>query len=143
MPKAAELMSKNPTCDKLVYVAYSSKGNPSNIIIFGDCNNGARFYLSEKEITQQNVPLSKKQKLEKMEVPLMNACDEIVKSRLTHPSTFDKSIFRSGVTTDEYKTTVVVGFSAKNSFNLELKYTAICVFNDVPELVKFTLTEDK
>ena len=142
LPKAAELMSKNPTCDKLAYVAHSDKGNPNNIIIFGDCNNGARFYLSEKEIAEQNVPLSKKQKLEKMELQLMNACDEIVKSHLTHPSTFDKSIYRSGVTTDEYKTTVLVGFTAKNSFNLELKYKAICVFNDTPELVDFAIEED-
>lgn len=142
LPKAAELMSKNPTCDKLAYVAHSDKGNPDNIIIFGDCNNGARFYLSEKEIAQQNVPLSKRQKLEKMELQLMNACDEIVKSHLTHPSTFDKSIFRSGVTTDEYKTTVLVGFSAKNSFNLELKYKAICIFNDTPELVDFAIEEE-
>ena len=28
------------------------------------------------------------------------------------------------------------------SFGLELKYKAVCVFNDKPELVDFTITED-
>lgn len=143
LPQAAELMSKNSSCDKLYYVAYSSRGNPKNIVIFGNCNNGAQVFLSEKEIAAKQVPLTKKEKLKKMELSLMNACDEIVKSRLTHPSTFDKSIFRSRVSTDEYKTTVLVGFTAKNSFNLKLKYNAICIFNDKPELVSFSLEEDK
>lgn len=143
IPKAADLMSKNKNCDKLWNVALSSnRGTKDNVVIFGDCNNGSRFYLSEKEINESKPALSGKEKLEKMSLDLMNLCDEMAKATLTHPSTFDKSIWRSGVSVDDYKITVISGFSAKNSFGLELKYKAVCVFNDKPELVDFTITED-
>lgn len=143
IPKAADLMSKNKNCDKLWNVALSSnRGTKDNVVIFGDCNNGSRFYLTEKEINESKTALSGKEKLDKMSLDLMNLCDEMAKATLTHPSTFDKSIWRSGVSVDDYKITIVSGFSAKNSFGLELKYKAVCVFNDKPELVDFTITED-
>lgn len=143
IPKAADLMSKNKKCDKLWNVALSdNRSTKEEIVIFGDCNNGSRFYLSETEINSSKPALSGKEKLEKMQYDLMSFCDELAKKTLTHPSTFSKSVWRSGSSVDEHKITIISGFSAKNSYGLELKYKAVCVFNDKPELLDFTITED-
>ena len=136
-------MSKSSECDTLAYVAHSDRGTPNNIVIFGHCNNGARFYLSETDIKYKVSAISNKAKFEQMKYQLEDACNEIIKSRLTHPQTFDKSFARSSTYIGVNNIKITVGFTAKNSFDMKLKYTAVCFFNEKPELVEFTITEDK
>lgn len=143
LPQAAEIMSKSAECDTLAYVAHSSRGTPQNIVIFGHCNNGARFYLSETDIKNKVSVVSNKTKFEQMQHQLEDACNEIIKSRLNHPQTFDKSFVNSNTYIGVNNIKITVGFTAKNSFNMKLKHTAVCFFNEKPELVEFTITEDK
>ena len=73
LPKAAEIISKSSECDKLSYVTYSDRGTPKNIVIFGGCNNGKRFYLSETDIKNKISAVSNKTKFEQMRYQLEDA----------------------------------------------------------------------
>lgn len=146
LPKAASIMAKSDKCDKLVYVALSdNRSTKENIVIFGDCKNQARFYLSENEIDEntREAVLSKKEKMEQYSSSFFEYCEREIKSQLNYPSTYDSSAFSKGIDIDEYKATILIDFIAKNAFNLKLKYRAICIFDDKPSMVSFNMNERK
>lgn len=127
----------------MAYVAHSDRSTPNKIVIFGYCNNSAKFYLDETDIKNKISVISNKTKFEQMKYQLEEACNNIIKSRLNHPQTFDKSFARSSTYIGVNNIKITVGFTAKNSFNMELKHTAVCFFNDKPELVEFSIEEDR
>lgn len=57
-------------------------------------------------------------------------CQEEIKARLTYPSTYNKDF--AGDKVEPYKDHigVAIWFSAKNAFNLELKYQGTCLFKN-------------
>lgn len=141
LPKAAELMAKSPECNKLNIVSLSEKSTIENILIYGHCTNGARFNISEKDINDNKPAKTDKQKMQAAVFDLMGYCDEAVKSQLNFPSTYDKSILESDYTVYDDRVKIVNVFTAKNAFNLELKYRANCFFNDKQELTGFEMRE--
>lgn len=142
LPKAADLMVQNKKCDKLIYVAISDNRSTKNgYTIFGDCANGSRMYVTEQEIKNNKFSLTSKEKLSALKTAFEDKCEEIVLSKLNHPSTY-KLGMRYGEVND-YSIFVYIDFRAKNSFNMELRYQAICVFNDKPELVDFAMREKR
>jgi hypothetical protein len=136
------MVSSNSECDELVQISHSDKVTPKNIVFFADCKNGKRFYFSEKDINNKNTIQSIQSKFEQMKFKLVNTCDAIVKTHLTHPQTFDKSIFSSGYQIFSNSMVITVGFSAKNSFNMELDYTAQCYFDTEGKLTDFKMYEN-
>ena len=58
-------------------------------------------------------------------------CEEYAKNNATHPSTVDFSRFMDLAVTEHPNgnTTVISSFTAKNSYNLELKYNIRCLSN--------------
>ena len=68
-------------------------------------------------------------------------CEKVIKSYLTHPSTYDKSLFDSASETQEYTNVIRIAFSAKNSYNLEIDYVAIFRVNADSEIVYQTIEE--
>jgi hypothetical protein len=123
-----------------------NRSTKDNIIMYGDCKNGSRFYMSEKEINEKintkEPAESTRQKLEKSTYDYKIACEEIIKSKLKYPSTYSKSILNSSTLVEEHRIKILIGFTTKNAFNLKLKYRAICIFNDKPELIDFTMEEE-
>ena len=53
-------------------------------------------------------------------------CENAIKTKLQHPSTYNKDFLRDIV--ENKKVSII--FSAKNSYGLELKYQGICLFDD-------------
>lgn len=75
------------------------------------------------------------------EVMLMTMCDKIVIAQLAHPSTFDKSFWSGKNKVTSGRSVISFSFTAKNSFNLELKYNAVCIFNAQSELEDLKISE--
>lgn len=141
MPKAADLIVKNPECDKLTFVMLSAKSTHENVIIYGRCDNDARFHLSEKDINDNKPVETNKQKMSAAVPYLMSDCDEAIKSRLNFPSTYDKSFLEGDIRVYNDRVVIETVFTAKNAFNLELKYRAKCYFDDKKELTGFKMSE--
>lgn len=57
-------------------------------------------------------------------------CENAIKARLTYPSTYDKDFLGDEVAPYKDYITVGIWFSAKNAFNLELKYQGTCNFKN-------------
>lgn len=143
LPKAAEIVSKNTTCDKITNVMFSDNSTKDNIIIITDCQNGKRFYLSEKEIAQNVTALSESQKLEKLMPTHVAMCEARVKNNLNYPSTYKRLISQTGWETENYVNDIVIGFKAKNAFNLETEHVARCMLNAENEFSLFNIKEKK
>ena len=144
LPKAAEIVSKNNTCDKITWVMLSdNKSTKDNLVIITDCNNGKRFFLSEKEIAQKTIALSEYQKLEKLIPTHLAMCETKIKNSLNYPSTYKKLISKTGWETKNYGNDIVIGFKAKNAFNLETEYTARCMLNSSNQFSTFNIKENK
>ena len=144
MPKAAEIVSKNTTCDKITWVMLSdNQSTRDNIVIITDCQNGKRFYLSEKEIAQNVTALSESQKLEKLMPTHVAMCEARVKNNLNYPSTYKRLISQTGWETENYVNDIVIGFKAKNAFNLETEHVARCMLNAENEFTLFNIKEKK
>ena len=143
LPKAAKQIRKNKNCDKLISVSLiEDMGSKDNVVIYGACGKH-KFYLTEQEINSGAKALTVQEKYEDKIYDYMSLCDERAKSTLTNPSTFKRSISRSTHHIDQHGLTVISGFSAKNDFNLELKYKARCVFNERMEMSVFEIDEER
>ncbi len=139
--KAAELMASNPICDKLNIVSLSHKSTLNNILIYGHCINGERFNLSEQDINNNNPVKTDKEKMQATVPYLMTDCEKTIKSRLNYPSTYESSIWDSDSRVFDDRVMIEQIFTAKNAYNLELKYRAKCFFNDKQELTGFEMSE--
>ncbi len=144
LPKAAEIVSKNKTCDKITWVMLSdNQSTKDNLVIIVDCANHNRFYLSEKEIEQKAGALSESQKLEGLMSTHINMCEAKIKENLNYPSTYKKLISKTGWETKTYINDIVIGFKAKNAFNLETEYTARCMINSKNQFSTFDIKEKR
>lgn len=57
-------------------------------------------------------------------------CQDAIKKRLQHPSTYKKEFATDKIEKYHNQTGVIIYFSAKNSYNLALKFQGTCLFND-------------
>ena len=123
-----------PTCDSIDWEIFSedrsAEDNKPTILV--QCKNMTRFYFTEADLKPENPAVSQQEKTPKIgksvAIPL---CDELVKKSLTHPSTFDPSMWSYSVKDGMFGALVVTfDFKAKNSYGLELSYGARCVFDD-------------
>ena len=120
-----------------------NKSTRDNLVIITDCNNGKRFYLSEKEIAQNASALSESQKLESLIPTHFAMCEARIKNSLNYPSTYKKLISKTGWETEDYVNDIVIGFKAKNAFNLETEHTARCMINSSNQFSLFDIKEKK
>ncbi len=143
LPKAAELVSRNTACDKITNVMFSDNSTKDNIIIITDCQNGKRFNLTEKEIVSNSTAKSEYEKLESLITTHVAMCEARIKNSLNYPSTYKKLISKTGWETEDYVNDIVIGFKAKNAFNLETEYTARCMLNSKNEFSTFSIKEKR
>ena len=115
----------------------------ANIIIITDCQNGKRFNLTEKEIVSNSTAKSEYEKLEKLMPTHVAMCEARVKNNLNYPSTYKRLISQTGWETENYVNDIVIGFKAKNAFNLETEHVARCMLNAENEFTLFNIKEKK
>jgi len=132
IPKAARLIAKESSCDRVELVEVSdSKSKPrSKIVFFADCTNGKRFYVSEDDIKNQaHVTAVQDKQID--EAAAINLCDVAIKQQLVNPSTFRGHVLDTGTFLGITENIVVTrGFTAKNNAGMEIEYRARCIITD-------------
>ena len=144
LPKVAEKAAQNPTMDRIAWVDVSSEKSTKNKLVFyAQAGNSNRIYITEEELNSDAPVYSNHERLKALLHQHEEMCERVIKSCLTHPSTYNKSLLNSASETQEYTNVIKIGFSAKNSFNLELEYEAIFRVNVDSEIVYQSIEEKK
>ena len=144
LPKVAEKAAQNPTMDKIAWVDVSdNKSTKNKLVFYAQANNSNRVYISEDELNSDAPVYSNHEKLKALLHIHEEMCEQVIKSCLTHPSTYNKSLLNSASETQEYGNVIRIGFSAKNSFNLEIEYEAVFRVNADSEIVYQSIEERK
>ena len=127
---AARSVAENPQCDAVELSELSdSRSTTDNPVVFVDCRNSQRFYLSESDIgTALSSEMEKGARFSSSE--LKRLCTDEVKARLNLPSTFDRNFFsvsdRQGTSGNRV---IEFTFEAKNRMGMTLPASARCIMN--------------
>ena len=127
---AAVHVATSGKCDYVEVAEASDRSTSEDIVIFVDCRNGQRMYVSESSLgTGQAGQFQSEKTISR--AAAIKACSESAKSMTTHPELADMHIW-SGSSFSTNKTTgnaqVLLDFDAKSSFGVEGKFTARCIF---------------
>lgn len=132
---ALKILNDEPSCQKLI-TGYRSVDRPDTYFVTCRGYEGSTpfniwFTPSQLESNESlALPKPHPEDLSRL------TCIEMIKQHVTHPSTLDIHDvygYSSFVHSDQSRT-VRQQFSAKNGFNLELEFTAYCVFKPDGEL---------
>ena len=131
--KAALLAARNPRCDvvELSELSEIRSVSPSKIIVFVDCKNGERFYLSNEELDTDEPAQSNRQRTEKIrDSDAIQQCSQAIQNALRFPSSMSKSWFSTSVyRAPQGNVVVTFNFTAQNGFGATLPQKARCVFD--------------
>lgn len=130
---AAERAALSPECDRVEMAEHSeSRSVPtSKLVVFVDCANGERFYVSESDVAMPSRPLlTQSQKgLEIGSGGAIERCLEMTRAQLRFPSSFDAHAL--SIRTAQGQTTgnwgVDFDFTAANGLGLEIRQSAHCI----------------
>lgn len=129
----AELIAASPECDLVEYIDLSDRSKaPSAIVLFADCKNGKRFFVTEKEINAKASVQSTSAKTATVsDSTAIEQCTQLIKRTLNFPSTFDPNFFGTGVyRAPTGNILVTVDFEAKNAVGAALPHRAQCSIDD-------------
>ncbi|MDA7432177.1 hypothetical protein N8492_02295 [Synechococcus sp. AH-601-O06] len=131
--KAAETAARNPQCKKVDAAEVSSmKGSVNNMNFWVDCNmdtDMVRFRFTESQLDNQVAAVSEADKSWSKE-QASDLCAGLIRQSVNFPSTLGINKFDYGFKTFEPlgNAKVWMNFKAKNAFDMELKYEAVCTF---------------
>ena len=119
------------SCDRISMVGLSENKSIPNekIVVFVDCDNSERFYLSDSDLsTDTNIKSQTEKAISQSDA--YDQCVEMVKLNAKYPSTVNfKMLDSNGFTAKTTGNVVInIGFEAKNSFGANLPAKARCVF---------------
>lgn len=127
---AAEATARNPECDKVISSDISDEGSYASMQFFVDCENMKRFRFSEAELGSGNAVAASEESKAFSRDEATSLCKSLIESNVVHPSTLSLNMFDVGY--QKFPGTgnvwITIDFKAKNSFGLELKYQAKCIF---------------
>ena len=127
---AAEAVAKNPRCDRVEFADLSDSRStvPTRPVVFVDCANLERFYLSEDEVDEA-VRSQQEKSANFSRTQLIERCTEATRVRLNFPSTMDRNIWSISARQSPYQGNWVVefDFKASNAFGMELPASARCI----------------
>jgi len=129
----------NPVSAKVSFVK-STKSEPIFFVNCGEGKNETRVFFDKTGRVRKFSKPTPKAHVAKDEA--VRICKEVAKSKSVHPSTVNFSIFKD-LSIKEFengRTRVQSTFTAKNSFNLELKYNISCLV-DTGGLVESNIVE--
>lgn len=132
--KAAFSVASSQSCDNVEYAEFSDIRSypPNNIVIYVDCRNGQRFYLTSDELDQKTQARSVSEKTSSVsDSKLIQSCVSMVQTALPFPSTFQ----RSGDGAEVYRApqgnlVVTFNFTAKNAIGIDVPQRGRCVTDD-------------
>lgn len=135
---AAENIVKSENCNKLLNIDLSPSRStpPETIVYFADCENGKRFYVSNKDLELNKSASAADEK----EIPTAVAhenCVSEIKKNLTFPSSYRENwggvAMKRGATGNII---VTIDYEIKNDFGNIIPQQAKCVIPDhgAPEL---------
>ena len=109
----------------------TKRGTKNNPVFFVTCGKGAKAfnaYFSKSDIASKKTLVAARH-ISKGEAVLL--CEQYTKAKAAHPSTVDFSKFLDLRVRElgDGRTRVVSSFTAKNSFNMKLKYNITCLLN--------------
>lgn len=127
---AALHVAKNDKCDYVEVAEASDRSTSKDIVIFVDCRNGERQYVSESSLAsgqdgafQSDKTVGKDSAIE--------ACRRSAKSMTMYPELAEMNLW-SGSSFSANRSTgnarVLLDFNSKNAFGVERKFTATCIF---------------
>ena len=126
---AAEAVAQKPECDAVTVSELSEERStpPNHPVVFVDCQNTTRFYMSEDDIG--SIPESETERGARISsTQAIQACTEKVKSKLKFPGEFRKDYFtvssRQAQTTGNW--VVDFDFKAVNGLGMRLPESAHC-----------------
>lgn len=125
---------ENSRCTKIdpgsAYIS-SSKGSASDPVFFVTCGTGANVFnvFFSKSDVEMGEKLTAANHIDRIRA--IDLCESYAKSQTNHPSTFNFSRIMDLAVNDHPngRTTVTSSFTAKNSFNLELKHNIRCLLD--------------
>jgi hypothetical protein len=125
---------ENSNCKKIdPSSAYKSmnKGSKSNPVFFVTCGESGKsfnVYFSKSDVENNKQIIAKKHINKSLATDI---CESYAKSNAAHPSTvrFSRIMDLAAYETPNGRTRITSSFTAKNSFNLELKYKISCLLN--------------
>lgn len=82
-----------------------------------------------------------KSKMEKLndKYHFISHCENHIKSNLNYPSTYKSGFLNKDIVyLNEDRAKVIIEYSAKNAFNLKLKYKAICTYDNKANMIDFS-----
>ena len=133
MPKVVETVSRNDSCDKVVNVDVSdNRSTQKEIVMYADCENGQRFYLTESELTTGKTAKSVSESTNRFkDADYLIHCANEAKRHVSHPSTFDYSLLNSSVyRAPNGRVVTNLSCKAKNSYNLTIHFVAQCFYDE-------------
>ncbi|MAX61516.1 MAG: hypothetical protein CMK02_07970 [Polycyclovorans sp.] len=137
----AQTVAANSKCDKVEIVALSDgrSSPPNNIVLFADCRNGERFYLTEAQANQRAATASQSQKLAGISKgDAIVKCRDAIRANLAVPSSFNPATLSTQAISNKTTGTwlVTMKFKSKNRMGQELPGNAECsVSGDGPPQV--------
>lgn len=145
MPVAAKKAAQNKKCDAVMTVDLSlERSTKDKLVFFVWAQNYTKFYFSEDELMENGPALSEQEKLAPLLVRHEVMAEEVIKSQLNFPSTYDRhelGVFNSCTTPSCNE--ITIEFSAKNAYGLELTYIATVQFDKESKVVGFHMQEKR
>jgi hypothetical protein len=134
--------SRCETIDPASAYISSSKGTPSDPVFFVTCGTGANTFnafFSKSEV-EKGTKLAAAKHIDRNRA--IDLCEAYAKANATHPSTVSFSRVMDLAVTDHPngRTAVTSSFTAKNSFDLKLKYSIRCLC-DASGLIEGNINE--
>lgn len=126
---ADKIANSDNACDSISFIALSdAKSIPKQeIVVFVDCANGERFFVSDKDLNKELKSQSEQAISDKV---ALSECREMVKRDAKYPDSVDFKLLDTSVQKSKTHGNIIVTtkFTAKNDFGAELPYTAKCLF---------------
>lgn len=132
--EAAFLVALDPKCNMVEVSELSDeRSTPKDkIVIFVDCRNNQRFYLTEEQIKAGADPVSKNETTALIsDERAIEACESQIRAALQYPSSYSRSLLGVSVFRSNYgNIAVTIEFDAKNGLGMEVPQIARCVVDD-------------
>jgi len=125
---AAEAVAGNQQCDQVVSDQLADRRSraPSRPVVFVDCQNQVRFFVSEQDLAR-GVQSEADHQREVLAQPFFMTCVNHVQGMLRYPTTFNLHYGRSVTVDDAGNYGVVIDFDAMNGFGARLPQRAACM----------------
>ena len=127
---AAKTVARNQRCDRVEIVALSNSRStpPDRPVVFVDCANRERFYITESDVG--DVVRSQSDKADDVsEGDAVSACTQALQRELAVPGSLDRDFWSLSARRSKTLGNWVVqfDFTASNALGVDLPHTARCV----------------